>query len=208
MRRLLELTGRQGTLDEFRVARAKYGEARTLHREARQHFEQKKLGLEQLQSKLRQYREWEALREKLHAVDGFLLPAARHFAAVEELEAATGNFSPKQEEVATLKTAAAEDRKAADARKAEIPDLEREHEELGGQEKRLSTAAGEAAVKLGAGEQARQAWREFDAAWAVAGRASQEEAMAAVESAEIALSACLRARHAAEAEISHAPGGP
>ena len=65
MRRLLELTGRQSTLDEFRVARAKYGEARTLHREARQHFEQKKLGLDQLQSKLRQYREWEALREKL-----------------------------------------------------------------------------------------------------------------------------------------------
>jgi len=203
MRRLLELTGRQGTLDEFRVARAKYGEARILHREARQQFEQKKLGLAQLQSKLRQYREWEALGEKLHVIDGFLLPAARHFAAVEELEAATGSFSPKQEEVTTLKTAAAEDRKAADARKAEIPDLEREHEELGGQEKRLSTAAREAAVQLGrAGEQARQAWREFDAAWAVAGRASQEEAIAAVESAEMALSACLRARHTAEAEIA------
>ena len=204
MRRLLELTGRQGTLDEFRVARAKYGEARTLHREARQQFEQKKLGLAQLQSKLRQYREWEALGGKLHAIDGFLLPAARHFAAVEELEAATGgSFSPKQEEVATLKTAAAEDRQAADARKAEIPDLEHEHEEMGGQEKRLGTAAREAAVQLGrAGEQARQAWREFDAAWAVAGRASQEEAIAAVESAEMALSACLRARHAAEAEIA------
>ena len=157
MRRLLELTGRQGTLDEFRVARAKYGEARTLHREARQHFEQKKLGLAQLQSKLRQYREWEALGEKLHAIDGFLLPAARHFAAAEELEAATGNFSPKQEEVATLKTAAAEDREAADARKAEIPDLEREHEELGGQEKRLSAAAREAAVQLGKARRASQA---------------------------------------------------
>jgi hypothetical protein len=203
MRRLLELTGRQGTLDEFRVARAKYGEARTLHREARQQFEQKKLGLAQLQSKLRQYREWGALGEKLQAINGFLLPAARHFAAVEELEAATGSFSPKQEEVTALKTAAAEDRKAADARKAEIPDLEREHEELGGQEKRLSTVAREAAVQLGrAGEQARQAWREFDAAWAVAGRASQEKAIAAVESAEMALSACLRARHAAEAEIA------
>jgi chromosome segregation ATPase len=203
MRRLLELTGRQGTLDEFRVARAKYGEARTLHREARQQFEQKKLGLAQLQSKLRQYREWEALGEKLHAINGFLLPAARHFAAVEELEAATGSFSPKQEEVATLKTAAAEDRQAADTRKAEIPDLEREHEQLGGQEERLGTAAREAAVQLGrAGEQARQAWREFDTAWAVAGRASQEEVIAAVESAEMALSACLRARHAAEAEIA------
>jgi chromosome segregation ATPase len=202
MRRLLELTGRQGTLDEFRVARVKYGEARTLHRDARQHFEQKRLGLAQLQSKLRQYREWEALREKLHAIDSFLLPAARHFAAAEELEAAAGNFSPKQEEVATLKTAVAEDRKVADARKAEIAELEREHEELGGQEKRLSTAAREAAVQLGqAGEQARQAWREFDAAWATAGRASQEEVMATVESAEMALSACLRARHAAEAEI-------
>ncbi|HXL88814.1 MAG TPA: ATP-binding protein [Streptosporangiaceae bacterium] len=203
MRRLLELTGRQSTLDKFRVARAKYGEARTLHREARQQFDQKKLGLAQLQSKLRLYREWEALREKLHAIDSFLLPAARHFAAAEELEAATRSFSPKQEEVTTLKTAAVEDRKAADARKEEIPDLEHEHEELSGQEKRLGAEAREAAMQLGrAGEQARQAWREFDAAWATVGRASQEEVMAAVESAEIALSACLRARHSAEVEIA------
>jgi chromosome segregation ATPase len=130
MRRLLELTGRQDTLDEFRIARAKYGEARTLHREARQHFEQKKLGLAQLQSKVRQYREWEALRGKLHSIDGFLLPAARYFAAAEELDEATNSFSPKQDEVAALKTSAEEDRKTADARKAEIPGLEREHEDL------------------------------------------------------------------------------
>jgi chromosome segregation ATPase len=203
MRRLLELTGRQGTLDEFRVARVKYGEAKTLHREARQHFEQKKLGLAQLQSKLRQYREWEALRGKLQTIDGFLLPAARHFAAAEELEAATRNFSSKQEEVAKLATAAAEDRRVADARKAEIAGLEHEHEELGGLEKRLSTAARGTAMQFGkAGEQARQAWREFDAAWAAVGRASREEVIATVESAEIALSACLRARHVAEAEIA------
>lgn len=202
MRRLLELTGRQGTLDEFRVARAKYGEARTLHREARQHFEQKKLGLEQLQFKLRQYREWEALRGKLQTIDGFLLPAARHFAAAEELEAATGKFSSKQEDVAALKIALAEDRKVANARKAEIAGLEREHKELGEQEKLLSAAATETAVQLGKiDEQARQAWREFDAAWAAVGRANQQEVMATVESAEIALSACLRARHAAEVEI-------
>ncbi len=203
MRRLLELTGRQGTLDEFRVARAKYSEARTLHREARQHYEQKKLGLAQLQSKLRQYREWEALREKLHSIDGLLLPAARHFAAAEELDNATKNFASKKGEVAALKMAAANDRKAADARKTEIPDLQREHEELGKHEKRLSTAATEAAVQLGkAEEQARQTWREFHTAWAAAGRVSYEEATAAVESAEIALSACLRDRHSAEAEIA------
>jgi chromosome segregation ATPase len=202
MRRLLELTGRQGTLDEFRVARTKYGEARTLHREARQHFEQKKLGLEQLQFRLRQYRDREALREKLHTNNSFLLPAARHFAVAEELEAATGKFSSKQEEVAALKVALAEARKGANARKAELPGLEREHEELSEQEKLLSAAARETAVKLGeVNGQARQAWREFDAAWAAVGRASQEEVMAAVESAEIALSVCLRARHAAEAEI-------
>jgi chromosome segregation ATPase len=202
MRRLLELTGRQGTLDEFRVARAKYGEARTLHREARQHFEQKKLGLGQLQLKLRQYREWEALRGKLQTVVDFLLPAARHFAAAEEREAATEKFSSKQEEVATLKTVTAEQRKAADARKAGIVGLEREHGELSEQEKLLSAAAREAAVQLGkADEQARQAWRELDVAWAAAGRATQEEVMARVDSAEVALSACLRARDAAEAEI-------
>ena len=103
MRRLLELTGRQGTLDEFRVARVKYGEARVVYREAKQHFEQKKLGLEQLQFKLRHYQEWEALRGKLHAVDSFLLPAAHHFAAAEELEAATGKYSSQQQEVAALK---------------------------------------------------------------------------------------------------------
>lgn len=203
MRRLLELTGRQGTLDEFRVARVKYGEARVVYREARQHFEQKKLGLAQLQLKLRQYQEWEALREKLHTVDGFILPTARHFAAAEELEAATGKYSSQQQEVAALKVALTEARKAATARKSEIAGLEREHGELSAQEKRLSAAAGEAAVKLGKdGEKATQAWHEFDAAWAAVGRASQEEVMAAVESAELALSACLRARHAAEAEIS------
>jgi len=58
-------------------------------------------------------------------------------------------------------------------------------------------------MQLGkAGEQARQAWREFDAAWAAVGRASREEVIATVESAEMALSACLRARHVAEAEIA------
>jgi hypothetical protein len=201
MRRLLELTGRQSTLDEFRVARVKYGEARVVYRDAKQHFEQKKLGLEQLQFKLRQYQEWEALKEKLHAVDSFLLPAAHHFAAAEELEAATGKYSSQQQEVAALKVELAKARKAADARKTEIASLEREHGELSEREKRLSAATRETAVKLGeAGGQAKQAWREFDAAWAAVGRASQEEVMAAVESAELALSACLRARHAAEAE--------
>jgi chromosome segregation ATPase len=173
-----------------------------VYREAKQHFEQKKLGLEQLQFKLRHYQEWEALRGKLHAVDSFLLPAAHHFAAAEELEAATGKYSQQQQEVAALKVELAKARKAADARKSEIAGLEREHEELSAQEKRLSAAAGEAAVKLGdVNRQAKQAWQEFDAAWAAVGRASQKEVMAAVESAELALSACLRARHAAEAEI-------
>ena len=202
MRRLLELTGRQGTLDEFRAARVKYGEARVVYREAKQHFEQKKLGLEQLQFKLRQYQEWEALKEKLHAVDSFLLPAAHHFAAAEELEAVTEKYSPQQQEVAALEVELAKAREAANARKTELPSLEREHEEVSKQEKVLSAAARETAVKLGeASRQAKQAWREFDAAWATVGKASQEEVMAAVESAEIALSACLRARHAAEAEI-------
>ena len=95
MRRLLELTGRQSTLDKFRVARVKYGEARVVYREAKQHFEQKKLGLDQLQFKLRQYQEWEALKKKLHAVDSFLLPAAHHFAAAEELEAAAQKYSSR-----------------------------------------------------------------------------------------------------------------
>jgi chromosome segregation ATPase len=202
MRRLLELTGRQATLDEFRVARTKYGEARTLHREARQRFEQKKLGLTQLQSNLRQYLEWEALREELRSINEFLLPAARYFAAAEELDEATKSLSSKQDKVSSLRTFAEADRKAADARKAEIPDLKREHEELGKYEKQLSRKAAEAAMKLGtAGEQARQAWREFDAAWAAAGRASLEEVIAAVELAEMTLSACLRSRYLAEAEI-------
>jgi len=201
MRRLLELTGRQSTLDEFRVARVKYGEARVVYREAKQHFEQKKLGLDQLQFKLRQYQEWEALKKKLHAVDSFLLPAAHHFAAAEELEAAAQKYSSRQQEVAALKVELDEALEAASARKAEVPVLEREHEEMSEQEKLLSAAATETAVKLGAASgQARQAWCEFDAAWAAVGRASQEEVMAAVESAELALSACLRARHAAEAE--------
>jgi chromosome segregation ATPase len=203
MRRLLELTGRQGTLDEFRVARVKYGEARTLHRDARQHFEQKQLGLAQLQSKLRQYRDWEARRAELQDIDRFRLPAARHFAAAEALEAAVTNLSEKQEEVSKLETAAAEDRETADARKTELAGLEGEHGELAGQEERLSARVRDAAKLLGqADEQARQAWREFDAAWAAAGRTSIEEAMAAIESAEMALSACLGGRHAAGAEIA------
>lgn len=203
MRRLLELTGRQGTLDEFRVARAKYGEARTVHREARQHFEQKKLGLAQLQSKLRQYREWEAIREELQDIDSLLLPAARHYAAAEELNTVTESFLARQNEIDALKTTAQEDREIADTRTAEIGELEHQHDELDRQEKRLSAAATEAAEQLGrAKEQARHAWREFDAAWAAAGRVSRDEVIAAVESAEQALSVCLHARHAAESETT------
>ena len=48
-----------------------------------------------------------------------------------------------------MKVALAEARKAANARKAEIAGLEREHEELSEQEKLLSAAAGETAVRLG-----------------------------------------------------------
>lgn len=203
MRRLLELTGRQGTLDEFRVARAKYDEAKTLHQEARRHFEQKRLGLAQLQAMLRQFREWESLNAELRDIDSFLLPAARHYAAAEEQEAAAENFRKKQEEVSVLSAAARQDRAAAEARKAEISQLEDQHGKQGGQEKRLATAAAEASERLGrAKEQARQAWREFDTAWAAAGRTSRDEAMAGVESAETALSACLRAGHAAETEIT------
>ena len=203
MRRLLELTGRQGTLDEFRVARAKYGEARALHRDARQHFEQKQLGLAQLQSKLRQYRDWQARREELQDIDCIRLPAALHFAAAEALEAAVTNLSEKQEEVSKLETAAAEDRQTADAKKTELAGLKSKHAELAGQEEQLSARVRDAAKLLGqADEQARQAWREFDAAWAAAGRTSIEQAMAAIESAEMALSVCLGGRHAAEAEIA------
>ena len=203
MRRLLELTGRQGTLDEFRLARAKYGEAKSLHRDARQHFEQKKLSLAQLQTKLRQYREWEDIKAKLADIVELLLPAARHFESAEDLDDVKRTASAKQEEAVRLERDVETERQARDDKKTWIGGLATEYDKMAKLEKSLRTRVERATRLLGqVDERARQSWREFDAAWLAAGRTSLEEATTAVDSAELALSACISNRHEADMEIA------
>jgi chromosome segregation ATPase len=156
-----------------------------------------------LQSKLHQYREWESLKTELYDVDSFILPAARHFAAAEDLEIAGRNYSAKQGEVAALKADAEEERAEADSKKAALDGLASEHKEVAKREEHLRTRVGETAKLFGrAAERAKQAWREFDASWVAVGRTSLEEVTMAVESAELALSVCLSTRHATEAAIA------
>jgi chromosome segregation ATPase len=202
MRKLLELTGRQATLDEFRLARTKYDEAKSLHEAAMRQLDHKQIGVEQLRSKVRQHHEWEQLRIHLAELDNLLLPAARHYEASEVLRDATRDLRNQEEEAGRLKADGAEEAVAATRMSGELTGLETQHAELTTREESLRARATAAARLAGqASERALSAWKGFDAAWQTARRASLGEAMASTESAEKELAGCLSEKHAIDVEI-------
>jgi hypothetical protein len=202
MRRLLELTGRQATLDEFRLARTRHDEAKSLHEAAMRQFAQKQIGVEQLHFKVAQYREWDQLHIQLRELDTLLLPAALHYEAAEELRDSTRDLRIQEEETERLNGNAVAEAGAAARKKGELAGLEAQHSKLTERERNLRSEATAAARVAGqTSERALSAWKDLDTAWKTAGRASLEEAAASTESAERELARCLSEKYAIDAQI-------
>jgi hypothetical protein len=96
MRRLLELTGRQDTLDKFRLAKAKHDEATIAHRDAQRRFELKTINVERLGVQVRQHREFIRDRTRLADIVDLLLPAALHYESLEALSDIKEDIAKKQ----------------------------------------------------------------------------------------------------------------
>lgn len=123
LRRLLELTGKQITLDEFRDQRARYEQVRMQYADTmrRYHAEQKHLAL--LEVKARDHTEWRAKREELAQVEGILLPAARY----RDLSRELGEVSAERDQ---RKRAVEEDEAALAQLDGELPVLVGERQAL------------------------------------------------------------------------------
>ena len=83
MRGLLELVGRQATLDNFRSARTKHVDATAAHRDAVRNAYSKGLEVDRFAVILKQHRQWKQDDARRNDLKTNLIPAARHFAAVE-----------------------------------------------------------------------------------------------------------------------------
>jgi chromosome segregation ATPase len=203
MRRLLELTGRQDTLDKFRLARTKHGEATIAHRDAQRKFELKKIEVEQLRIQVRQHRDFVRDRTRLVDIDHRLLPAALHYECIEALD--------------EIKDLIAKKKRERDLRKNELTHL---HDVCGDLSQDLYRASENARVATEhctrladdlseahemygrSRERAAAAWRALDEARTAAGATSLSEVDQAVEAAEAALSAARqRYRHLVLASV-------
>jgi chromosome segregation ATPase len=202
MRRLLDLTGRQITLDEFRTARKSYETALTAHENARQKFELEQAHLTLLERRVGQHRDWQRTRDALAELDNLLLPAARHFRW--------------QERTAELKEWIAEEKAANQTRADELWDLSEQHGrktneqaertkafarleiELEQKEKDKSAADGRCGS---AHEAARQARRRLVVTAAAIGTETLVDAQAGVATAEEVLATAVADRSGAVREL-------
>ncbi len=185
LRRLLELTGKQTTLDEFREQRERYQQVRAQHDDTlrRYHAEQKHLEL--LEVKARDHLEWVSKRDELARLDTVLLPAARYRDIRDDhIEAVTERDQRRK--------AVEEDESAMAELDRELPVLTGREQVLDDQVRDAEAERHEVDVQLTEldqriGElrsQARQATDERDRAHALAGGRTFTEAEQASADAE------------------------
>jgi len=163
MRRLLDLTGRQGTLEQFRIAKSKHDQAVIAHSDAVRAYEQQELQFGRLQDKVNRHVEWAKRTESLREIDEFLLPAARYYEVKDILD--------------RLKEDIAEAERAADTATAEadkfLAGCEADEQKIAGLKgklldeelrvERLRMLASRAAEAEGrAHERASEAWRKLE----------------------------------------------
>lgn len=86
LRRVLELTGKRETLDEFRQAKVDLAEARRRHEEVSERLTSEKHQLSALQLQARQHEEFVKLGERRVWIEEVGLPAAQHIDKVAERE--------------------------------------------------------------------------------------------------------------------------
>jgi chromosome segregation ATPase len=117
LRRVLELTGKQATLDEFRDARAKLIKAKNEHAEAVRALRGEEAELKRLELQVQRHEEYVAKKERLQRLDELELPAARY----AELRAQRDRLASERDGLRARVTA---DRTAMGALEAEIPKLQ------------------------------------------------------------------------------------
>jgi chromosome segregation ATPase len=195
MKRLLDLTGRQETLEKFRLAKAEHDRAVIAHSDAKRRFDQKKLDVERLDMQLRQHRAWVRDTTRRTLIDEVLLPAARHFEADNALDGVKTEIGQKQADRARLdeeaKALRRQQRAAEDglAQLAEwLPDAAQRREALEQDLSEADTLYGRALERF------RLAWDAVRSARAATGRLTLQQIEAGVTDAEAELAVALRAR--------------
>lgn len=192
MKRLLELTGRQETLEKFRLAKVEHDKAVIAHREARRRYAMKKTDVERLQVQVGMHRTWAADKARAAEIDQVLLPAARHFDAVSLLDDVKKEIGIKEARTVQLKKDAEEFRndlgeltEKQDLLAGQLPALRQARETLKRDLTEANTMYGEARARFA------RACDDLASARALAAGLSLRDVSDRVAEAEVALSEAI-----------------
>lgn len=195
MKRLLDLTGRQETLEKFRLAKVKHDEAVIAHRDAKRRYEHKELDVERLEIQVGRHRAWMGDKSRLTEIDEVLLPAARHFEASNALEAIKRDIASKETDRARLHEEAEDLRGQHDAGELDlslmaqlVPGVKQRREVLEVDLSEANTMYGQARERFS------RAWDALRSAREATGGLSLPDVEARVADAETALAAAFHAR--------------
>lgn len=125
LRRVLELTGKQSTLEEFRDAKSKLIEAKRQHAEAAQLFRAEKGELARLELIAQRYDDFMNKRTRLQHIEEVELPAARHTA----MRAQRAKLASERD---GLKSRVAQAGAELKSLESDIPALQIQHEDAAG----------------------------------------------------------------------------
>lgn len=133
LREILELTGKQQTLDDFRAAKADLAQARTRYDESMERLKSEKRQLDNLAHLVARHREYEDDRRRISHIEDVQLPLARR----REIE---GQLSAQRRELDQRLEALRTARGDRDRAQEQVPKLQKEEAELKDERDRLRTA--------------------------------------------------------------------
>jgi chromosome segregation ATPase len=195
MKRLLDLTGRQETLEKFRLAKVKHDEAVIAHRDAKRRYEHKQIDVGRLEVQVSQHRAWMRDKARLTEIDEVLLPAARHFEADNALDAIKREITSREADQAQLHKEAEELRGQHRAGELDLNLLTQRAPEVTRRREALTRNLSEANTMYGqARERFVRTWDELRSARAATKGLSLPDVEARVAEAEAALATALHAR--------------
>lgn len=141
LRQMLELTGKQQTLDDFRTAKANLVDARRRYDDVLARFGSEERELARLGQLVERHREFQRDERRVGRIDAVELPLARRWKVETDLAETRGE---RDQRVGQLDTARA-DRVRLDS---DIPALEQRQRELAGEREELRARRNDADAKL------------------------------------------------------------
>lgn len=204
LRRLLELTGKQTTLEEFRHQREAYEQARADYSRTLERFRSEQRQLELLDAKAQRHEEWVGKRDELVHHDAVLLPAAHYRDRLERRDELAAEVEQRQKAVDELEVRVAELGR-------DLPQLQSRFDELTDRREQLDAELADAReelsdvdTRIGRLEERRNTAREeLAAARELAGDLDLDAAVAAAEQAATELRAGERRTEQLTAELEH-----